>query len=65
VRRQLFHFTGRKENVASLLPLPQFEAIRHDITHPLFVEVDEIYNLACPASLIHYRSIRCRPPRPA
>ena len=59
------YFTGRKENVASLLPLPQFEAMRHDITHPLFVEVDEIYNLACPASLIHYRSIRCRPPRPA
>ena len=46
------YFTGRKENVASLLPLPQFEAMRHDITHPLFVEVDEIYNLACPASPI-------------
>ena len=49
------YFTGRKENVASLLPLPQFEAMRHDITHPLFVEVDEIYNLACPASPIHYQ----------
>jgi len=49
------YFTGRKENVTSLLPLPQFEAMRHDITHPLFVEVDEIYNLACPASPIHYQ----------
>ena len=49
------YFTGRKENVVSLLPLPQFEAMRHDITHPLFVEVDEIYNLACPASPIHYQ----------
>jgi UDP-glucuronate decarboxylase len=49
------YFTGRKENVAALLPLPQFEAMRHDITHPLFVEVDEIYNLACPASPIHYQ----------
>jgi UDP-glucuronate decarboxylase len=49
------YFTGRKDNVASLLPLPQFEAMRHDITHPLFVEVDEIYNLACPASPIHYQ----------
>jgi UDP-glucuronate decarboxylase len=38
-----------------LLPLPQLEAMRHDITHPLFVEVDEIYNLACPASPIHYQ----------
>ena len=49
------YFTGRKDNVASLLALPQFEAMRHDITHPLFVEVDEIYNLACPASPIHYQ----------
>jgi UDP-glucuronate decarboxylase len=49
------YFTGRKDNVAPLLPLPQFEAMRHDITHPLFVEVDEIYNLACPASPIHYQ----------
>jgi UDP-glucuronate decarboxylase len=49
------YFIGRKENVAALLPLPQFEAMRHDITHPLFVEVDEIYNLACPASPIHYQ----------
>jgi UDP-glucuronate decarboxylase len=49
------YFTGRKDNVARLLNDPHFEAMRHDITHPLFVEVDEIYNLACPASPIHYQ----------
>src|SRR3984893_6018817 len=49
------YFTGRKDNVAPLLGDPNFEAMRHDITHPLFVEVDEIYNLACPASPIHYQ----------
>ena len=49
------YFTGRKDNVAGLLGNPHFEAMRHDITHPLFVEVDEIYNLACPASPIHYQ----------
>src|ERR1700756_4218418 len=49
------YFTGRKANVAALLGDPHFEALRHDITHPLFVEVDEIYNLACPASPIHYQ----------
>jgi UDP-glucuronate decarboxylase len=49
------YFTGRKDNVAHLLADPHFEAMRHDITHPLFVEVDEIYNLACPASPIHYQ----------
>ena len=49
------YFTGRKDNVARLLGNPRFEAMRHDITHPLFVEVDEIYNLACPASPIHYQ----------
>ena len=49
------YFTGRKDNVARLLGNPHFEAMRHDITHPLFVEVDEIYNLACPASPIHYQ----------
>ena len=49
------YFTGRKDNVARLLGGPHFEALRHDITHPLFVEVDEIYNLACPASPIHYQ----------
>src|ERR1700726_1601721 len=49
------YFTGRKDNAAPLLDDPHFEALRHDITHPLFVEVDEIYNLACPASPIHYQ----------
>jgi UDP-glucuronate decarboxylase len=49
------YFTGRKDNVAHLLGEPHFEAMRHDITHPLFIEVDEIYNLACPASPIHYQ----------
>ena len=49
------YFTGSKENLARLLDDPQFEAMRHDVIHPLFVEVDEIYNLACPASPIHYQ----------
>ncbi|MGA8756516.1 MAG: UDP-glucuronic acid decarboxylase family protein [Stellaceae bacterium] len=49
------YFTGRKDNVARLLSDPHFEAMRHDITHPLFIEADEIYNLACPASPIHYQ----------
>ena len=49
------YFTGRKDNVARLLSDPHFEAMRHDITHPLFIEVDEIYNLACPASPIYYQ----------
>jgi len=48
-------FTGRRGNVAALLGNPGFEILRHDITFPLFVEVDEIYNLACPASPIHYQ----------
>jgi len=49
------YFTGRKENIAHLLGDPHFEAMRHDITFPLYVEVDEIYNLACPASPVHYQ----------
>ncbi len=49
------YFTGRKDNIAQLLHESNFEAMRHDVTHPLFVEVDEIYNLACPASPIHYQ----------
>jgi UDP-glucuronate decarboxylase len=49
------YFTGRKDNIAQLIGDPHFEAMRHDVTHPLFVEVDEIYNLACPASPIHYQ----------
>ncbi|GAB4270751.1 MAG: SDR family oxidoreductase [Deferrisomatales bacterium] len=48
-------FTGRKENVAHLLGEPRFEVVRHDVTHPVFLEVDRIYNLACPASPIHYQ----------
>lgn len=49
------YFTGQKENVVHLLENPYFELIRHDITMPFFIEVDEIYNLACPASPIHYQ----------
>jgi UDP-glucuronate decarboxylase len=48
-------FTGTKDNIAHVLDHPRFEFMRHDITFPLFVEVDEIYNLACPASPIHYQ----------
>jgi len=48
-------FTGTKRNLFSMLDNPRFELLRHDITFPLYVEVDEIYNLACPASPIHYQ----------
>jgi UDP-glucuronate decarboxylase len=48
-------FTGNKDNVAHLLGHPRFELMRHDVTFPLYVEVDQIYNLACPASPIHYQ----------
>ena len=48
-------YTGTKDNVVELLDNPNFELVRHDITFPLYVEVDEIYNLACPASPIHYQ----------
>src|SRR5262249_10334843 len=48
-------FTGTKDNIAHLLTSPHFELIRHDVTFPLYVEVDEIYNLACPSSPIHYQ----------
>jgi len=48
-------YTGSKDNVRDLLNCPRFELMRHDITFPLYVEVDEIYNLACPASPIHYQ----------
>ena len=48
-------FTGTKDNIVHLLENPYFEIIRHDVTFPLYVEVDEIYNLACPASPIHYQ----------
>jgi len=49
------YFTGRRANIAHLLDNPRFEVMRHDITFPLFVEVDQIYNLACPAAPIHYQ----------
>jgi UDP-glucuronate decarboxylase len=49
------YFTGKKNNVANLISNPYFELIRHDVTFPLYIEVDEIYNLACPASPIHYQ----------
>ncbi|SCZ51939.1 UDP-glucuronic acid decarboxylase family protein [Thiohalomonas denitrificans] len=48
-------FTGSKENILHLLPHPNFELLRHDVTFPLYVEIDEIFNLACPASPIHYQ----------
>ena len=48
-------FTGNKENIKHLLGHPHFELMRHDVTFPLYVEVDEIYNLACPASPVHYQ----------
>lgn len=49
------YYTGNKNNILPLLENPRFELMRHDVTFPLYVEVDEIYNLACPASPIHYQ----------
>ncbi len=49
------YFTGQKRNIVALMDNPYFEVVRHDVTTPFFVEVDEIYNLACPASPIHYQ----------
>lgn len=49
------YFTGRRHNVAHLMPQASFELMRHDVTFPLYVETDEIYNLACPASPVHYQ----------
>lgn len=49
------YFTGSKRNVAYLLPNPKFELMRHDVTFPLYVEVDQVFNLACPASPVHYQ----------
>lgn len=49
------YFTGTRDNIVHLLKNPQFEAMRHDVTFPLFVETNEIWNLACPASPIHYQ----------
>ena len=48
-------YTGSKDNILGLLDHPHFEVMRHDVTFPLYVEVDEIYNLACPASPVHYQ----------
>ena len=48
-------FTGAKDNIAHMIHEPKFELLRHDITFPIYLEVDEIYNLACPASPIHYQ----------
>ena len=49
------YFTGQKQNIVHLLQNPFFELVRHDVTNPFYIEVDEIYNLACPASPIHYQ----------
>ena len=49
------YYTGSRPNIAGFLSDPRFEAMRHDVTFPLYVEVDEIYNLACPASPVHYQ----------
>ncbi len=49
------YFTGSKQNIIHLMDNPYFELIRHDVTHPYYIEVDEIYNLACPASPVHYQ----------
>ncbi len=49
------YFTGQKKNIVHLMDNPYFEVVRHDVTMPFFIEVDEIYNLACPASPVHYQ----------
>lgn len=49
------YFTGSKRNIEHLLPHPYFELVRHDVIQPYFAEVDQIYNLACPASPVHYQ----------
>jgi UDP-glucuronate decarboxylase len=49
------YFTGQKSNIEHLISHPYFELVRHDVTQPFFAEVDEIYNLACPSSPIHYQ----------
>ena len=49
------YFTGSKRNIKHLLPHPYFELVRHDVIQPYFAEVDQIYNLACPASPVHYQ----------
>ena len=56
-------YTGTKRNIVHLMDNSYFELVRHDITFPLYVEVDEIYNLACPPSPVHYQNDPCRPRR--
>ena len=51
------YFTGRRDNIADLLKNPKFEVVRHDVTNPFTAEVDQIYNLACPASPVHYQRV--------
>ena len=58
-------YTGAKQNIAHLLDNPYFEVIRHDVCFPLYVEVDEIYNLACPASRFTTSLILCKLPKQA
>ena len=58
------YFTGIKDNITHLMDNPRFEVMRHDVTFPLYVEVDEIYNLACPASRCTISTIPSRQPRP-
>ena len=52
------YYTGSKDNIAHLLGQPNFELLRHDVTFPLYVEVEQIYNLACPASPVRDRALR-------
>src|ERR1700721_1435200 len=59
------YFTGSRRNIAHLLSNPLFEAMRHDVTFPLYVEVDAIFNLACPASPFHYQADPAQTPNPA
>jgi UDP-glucuronate decarboxylase len=56
-------FTGARRNIEHLLDHKRFDLIRHDVTFPIYLELDQIYNLACPASPIHYQ-IRCRRQKP-
>jgi UDP-glucuronate decarboxylase len=57
-------FTGRKRNILDLAENPNFEIMRHDVTDPFKLECDQIYNLACPASPVHYSTMQSRRSRP-
>ena len=59
------YYTGRKKNISKLMDYASFELIRHDVTFPIYLEVDQIYNMACPASPIHSRKTQYKLPRPA